>query len=230
MFPINDDIPTTRPTPVHYAFIAGCVLVFLWQTFGAAQPGRFVLDFGVMPAGLFDQLYGGPVSAAEPWITLFTSQFLHGGWMHLIGNMMFLYIFGNNVEEAFGSVWFTLFYLACGCVAALAQAAANTQSIVPIIGASGAISGVLGAYLVLFPRARVLTLFFVGIVTVFRVPAIWFLLGWLGFQTLNAAASFSTVGEGGGVAFLAHVGGFVAGAGAAFVFKLWLRKPAGPWG
>lgn len=229
MFPLQDDIPTRRPAPVHYAFMGLCVLIFLWQAFGAAQPNRFVLDFGVMPAGLFGNLYGGPVSLADPWMTLFTSQFLHGSWMHLIGNMLFLYIFGDNVEEAFGPVGFFVFYLACGCVAALAQAAANTQSIVPIIGASGAISGVLGAYLVLHPKARVLTLFFVGIITVYRVPAAWFLLGWLGFQAVSAVTSFSTVGEGGGVAFLAHVGGFVMGAAVAFFVKPHLRK-AGPWG
>lgn len=229
MFPLQDDIPTRRPAPVHYVIMGLCVLIFLWQSFGAAQPGRFVLDFGVMPAGLFDNLYGGPVSLADPWITLFTSQFLHGGWMHLIGNMLFLYIFGDNVEEAFGSIGFSVFYLACGCVAAVAQAAANTQSIVPIIGASGAISGVLGAYLVLHPKARVLTLFFIGIMTVYRVPAAWFLLGWLGFQAFSAVTSFSTVGEGGGVAFLAHVGGFVMGAAVAFLVKPHLRK-AGPWG
>lgn len=230
MFPLNDDIPTRRPTPVHYGIMAGCILVFLWQVFGAAQPDRFIYEFGIMPAALFGNLIGGLDTGPAPWVTVFTSQFLHGGWMHLIGNMMFLFIFGNNVEEAFGSAWFIVFYLGCGVAAALTQSIVDTQSTIPMIGASGAISGVLGAYIVLFPKARVLTLVFIGIVTVLRIPAAWFLGGWFAFQAFSAVVSISSVGQTGGTAFLAHVGGFVVGVGVALVLRPNIIRPRGPWG
>jgi membrane associated rhomboid family serine protease len=144
------------------------------------------------------------------WHTLFTSMFLHGGWLHLLGNMWFLWIFGNNVEDSMGRGRFVTFYLASGLLAAAAQMAAQPSSAIPMVGASGAISGVMGAYLVLYPKVRVHMLVFLGFfVTTFAVPAYFMLVYWMLLQVLGSAATAGV--EGGGVAYMAHLGGFVAG-------------------
>lgn len=215
MFPLRDDNPTRHRPYVTVGLIGVCILAFLWQN---AQPRyeEVVWHFGLIPA----QLLGtGPFipGAANPLITVFTSMFLHGGWMHLGGNMLFLWIFGNNIEDSSGHLKFLMFYLLCGIGAALAQVASAPTSEIPMIGASGAVSGVLGAYLLLFPRARVSTLVFLGIfVTIIRLRA-WLLLGvWFGGQALQAAL---TPPGSPGVAFVAHVGGFVAGMVLIGAFK-----------
>ncbi len=215
MFPLRDDNPTRHRPYVTVGLIGVCILAFLWQN---AQPHyeEIVWYFGLIPA----QLLGtGPFipGAANPLITVFTSMFLHGGWMHLGGNMLFLWIFGNNIEDSSGHLKFLVFYLLCGVGAALAQVASAPMSEIPMIGASGAVSGVLGAYLLLFPRARVSTLVFLGIfVTIIRLRA-WLLLGvWFGGQALQAAL---TPPGSPGVAFVAHVGGFVAGMVLIGAFK-----------
>ncbi len=215
MFPLRDDNPTRHRPYVTVGLIGVCVLAFLWQN---AQPHyeEIVWYFGLIPA----QLLGtGPFipGAANPLVTVFTSMFLHGGWMHLGGNMLFLWIFGNNIEDSSGHLKFLVFYLLCGVGAALAQVASAPMSEIPMIGASGAVSGVLGAYLLLFPRARVSTLVFLGIfVTIIRLRA-WVLLGvWFGGQALQAAL---TPPGSPGVAFVAHVGGFVAGMVLIGAFK-----------
>ena len=152
-----------------------------------------------------------------PTATLFTSMFLHGGFMHLAGNMLYLWIFGNNVEDSMGHVRFVIFYLLCGVAAALAQAWPNPDSTIPMIGASGAISGVLGAYLLLFPRARVLVLIPLGAFSrIVYVPAMFVLGFWFVLQLINTALS---EGGQGGVAFGAHIGGFVAGMVLIPLFK-----------
>ncbi len=215
MFPLRDDNPTRHRPYVTVGLIAVCVLAFLWQV---SQPHQdeIVWYFGLIPASL---LGAGPFipGAADPLLTVFTSMFLHGGWMHLGGNMLFLWIFGNNIEDSSGHVKFLVFYLLCGVGAALAQVASAPLSEIPMIGASGAVSGVLGAYLLLYPRARVSTLVFLGIfVTIIRLRA-WVLLGvWFGGQALQAAL---TPPGSPGVAFVAHVGGFIAGMVLIGAFK-----------
>ena len=210
MIPLHDDNPTEITPYVTIGIIVLCVLVFLWELSLGQQLERAVYALGVIPA----TLVGGKMLAPElamlpPWMTVFTSMFLHGGWMHLIGNMLYLWIFGNNVEDAMGHVRFVVFYLLCGIAAVMAQALPDPSSTVPMIGASGAISGVLGAYLLLYPHARVLVAipfgFFIHTV---RIPAGWVLVFWFVMQLISSAAAG---GQQGGVAFGAHIGGFIAG-------------------
>ncbi|MDP2409345.1 MAG: rhomboid family intramembrane serine protease [Pseudolabrys sp.] len=220
MFPLSDDNPRHRVPVVTLTIIGICISVFIWQVSVTGQTGdAAVLSLGMIPARLFGD-FGLPagVIAIPAWLTIFTSLFLHGGWLHLGGNMLFLWIFGDNVEDAMGRPRFIVFYLACGVAAALAQAAANPSATAPMIGASGAIAGVLGGYILLYPHANVRTLVFLGFfVTVLRIPAaivlgIWFLL-----QFLNALGPGTTEAE--GVAVWAHVGGFVAGLALVAFFK-----------
>jgi membrane associated rhomboid family serine protease len=207
MIPLRDDNPTRSTPVVNVALIALCVIVFLWQLSLGRAAQQAVYQLGFVPAVFF-----GRVDFDQPWVapelSIITSMFMHGGWMHLIGNMLYLWIFGDNVEDRVGHGRYVLFYLLCGCVAALAQGLADMSSTVPMVGASGAISGVLGAYIVLYPRANVLVALPLLIVFyTLRVPA-WIVLGmWFVGQLL---ASLSAA-QGGGVAFGAHVGGFVAG-------------------
>ena len=174
-------------------------------------------DFGIIPAQL---------SSGQGYGTLVSSMFLHGGILHLAGNMLFLWIFGDNLEDAMGHVGYLAFYLACGIGAGLAQVAAAPQSMVPVIGASGAIAGVMGGYLLLYPRARVdILVILIFIIRIVSVPA-WAMLGlWFGFQLIGGVASDST---GGGVAHWAHAGGFLLGL--IFCLPIWLRRGEGPAG
>lgn len=218
MIPLNDDNPT-RTTPfVSWSLLGACVAVFLWQlSLGPEGMRAAVYAYGVIP----DVLLGGsrlpPELAAVPApLTVVTSMFLHGGWLHLIGNMLYLWIFADNVEDGMGHGRFALFYLLCGIAAALAQALPAPDSQVPMIGASGAMSGVLGAYLLLHPRAHVLVLIPLGFLSqVVRLPAMLVLGLWFLLQLLSEAAA----GEGAGVAFRAHIGGFVAGMLLLPLFK-----------
>jgi membrane associated rhomboid family serine protease len=209
MIPLRDDNPIRARPVVTIAIIALCTVVFLWQLSlppRTAQASVYLLGF--IPALLF----GNATLDGPQWVptgvTIFTSMFLHGGLLHIAGNMLYLWIFGDNIEDRLGRGRFVVFYLTCGVVAALAQALGDPRSTVPMIGASGAISGVLGAYVVLYPRARVLVLLPLLIVfyTV-RVPAVVVLGLWFVGQLANSVAS----GAAGGVAFGAHVGGFIAG-------------------
>jgi membrane associated rhomboid family serine protease len=209
MIPLRDDNPIRGRPVVTIGIIALCTVVFLWQLWlppRSAQAAVYLL--GLIPA----LLLGNATLDGPQWVptgaTLFTSMFLHGSLLHIGGNMLYLWIFGDNIEDRLGRGRFIAFYLICGVVAALAQALGNPRSTVPMIGASGAISGVLGAYLVLYPRARVLVLLPLLIVfyTV-RVPAVIV----LGFWFVGQLVSSFTTGAAGGVAFGAHVGGFVAG-------------------
>jgi membrane associated rhomboid family serine protease len=188
----------------------------------------------VEPAGsriaLGPELYC-PVETSTAWTNIVSSMFMHGGWFHLIGNMWFLWIFGNNVEDAMGHVRFVIFYLLCGLAAAGLQIAFNPGSPVPMVGASGAIGGVMGAYIVLYPRVHVHMLIFLGFfITTFAVPAVVMLGYWIVIQLLGGFGSLGATG--GGVAFWAHVGGFVAGAVLVYVFrdrKLLDRHPYHGW-
>jgi membrane associated rhomboid family serine protease len=224
MIPLRDDNPIRGRPVVTIAIIALCTLVFLWQLSlspAAGQQAAYLLGF--VPAVLFGnaQLEGQWIPAGA---TIVTAMFLHGSVLHLLGNMLYLWIFGDNIEDRLGHGRFVLFYLLCGAVAALGQAVAAPQSTVPMIGASGAISGVLGAYLVLYPRARVLVLlpllFFFYTV---RVPALVVLGLWFAGQLLSSLVA--PPGSGGGVAFAAHVGGFVAGVVTVLLFMRKRRRP-----
>ena len=234
MIPLKDYNPTRRRPVVTVALIALCVLVFLWQISGGGHGfQRTVYGLGMIPAVLTGRArLAAGLEMVDPWATLLTSMFLHGGWMHLIGNMLYLWIFGNNVEDRFGHFGFLAFYLASGLAAAAAQILPDPASETPMVGASGAISGVLGAYLVFFPRARVLVLIPVGFMFVYTLPAAWLLGFWFLFQILSALATPATAG---GVAWWAHIGGFVFGVVVAILVRERTaaggrsRRP-GPWG
>ena len=219
MIPLRDDNPTSITPFVTYVFITVCVLVFLWQmSLGEKGFEAAVLALGVIPAALLGDARLPPeLYLVPPVATVFSSMFLHGGFMHLAGNMLYLWIFGNNVEDSMGHVRFVIFYLLCGVAAALAQAWPQPDSTIPMIGASGAISGVLGAYLLLFPRAHVLVLIPLGAFSrLVPLPAMFVLGFWFVLQLINSAL---TEGGQGGVAFGAHIGGFVAGMILIPVFK-----------
>jgi membrane associated rhomboid family serine protease len=218
MIPLQDDNPTELTPVVTIAFIALCVLVFFYQAGLPPRPGEaFVFQYGAIPALLFGDADLPPSLAVgiPAYATLLTSMFLHGGWMHLVGNMLYLWIFGNNVEDVMGHARFVVFYLTCGALAALSHAVTDPTSTIPMVGASGAISGVLGAYILLFPRAHVLV--FMPGIGMMRVTAAVVLGLWFVMQLLSGGMSIG--GPGGGVAFFAHIGGFVAGMVLIRFFK-----------
>lgn len=219
MIPIHDDAPTRKPPVVTMTFIAACVLVFLWQIGGGpAHQQNIIYALGVIPSVLLGNAYLDPQLVWVPaFATVFTSMFLHGGWMHLVGNMLFLWVFGNNVEEATGHARFIVFYLLCGVAAVFAQTLPNPDSTIPMVGASGAISGVLGAYLLLLPTARVLVVIPMGFYfPTVRLPAALVLGLWFVLQLVNSL--LADPGQG-GVAFGAHIGGFIAGMALIPLFK-----------
>ena len=232
MFPLKDDLPTRTTPIITVGLIVLNALVFVYQVFleagglgeGAGAAQAFVMEFGLIPC----RLTGACAQASDlpsPALTIFTSMFLHGGFFHIAGNMLYLWIFGNNVEDTLGHGRFMIFYLASGIAAAAAQTLVGPDSQVPMIGASGAISGVLGAYFVLFPHANVLTLVIFGFFwRVVRIPAIVVLGLWMLVQILNGLGSF---GAGGGVAWFAHIGGFLAGMGLLLLVRP--RPAARPW-
>lgn len=211
MIPLRDTIPSRTVPIVNYTLIIINGLVFFYQlTLGAGLP-YFVTRYGIVPARFFNpQLFGQDLFGAAV-LPLITFMFLHGGWFHFIGNMLYLWIFGDNVEDRIGHVRYLMFYLLCGLVSGLVQLFIYPSSHLPIVGASGAIAGVMGGYLLLYPFARVVTLFFFFFfVQIIEIPALFFLGFWFLFQFLSG--SLSLAGEGGGVAWWAHIGGFVWGA------------------
>jgi len=218
---------------VTLAIVIACVVVFAWELGLMVSGGQGALDdllarWGVIPSDL-TAAWGRGEYVSRPTATLVTSQFLHGGWLHLGGNMLYLWIFGNNVEDRFGRIRFLVFYLAAGILAALSQVAIDPTSPVPTIGASGAIAATLGAYLVLFPRARVTTLVFLGFFyQLIDVPAIVVLGFWFVLQLVEGLTSLGSVQSGGGVAFFAHIGGFVFGAVLARVAMSRSSRVGGP--
>ncbi len=230
MFPLYDENPTRSSPYMTYGLIGMNVLVFLHEfSLSDRQLEQFLHVYALIPRELTATFAGNPVYQQVPeWETLITSQFLHGGWWHLISNMVFLWIFGNNIEERLGRFKYLIFYLSCGVFAALCQWFVGMGSTVPSLGASGAIAGVLGAYVIRYPQVRVVSLVFLGFfITTIRVPA-FILIGLFivqnvisGFASLQAAANMSV--ETGGVAYWAHVGGFVLGVILAPLFGLFRR-------
>ena len=230
MFPIHDDNPTHRPPIVTVALIAACILIYFWQVSLGPQGGaQAVYSFGFIPALLFTDVALPPdLAVIPPSATLVSSMFLHGGFMHLAGNMLYLWVFGNNIEDVCGHGRFLAFYLACGVAAAFAQALPDPSSQIPMIGASGAISGVLGAYLLMYPHARVLVAIPFGFyLHMMRIPAGLVLVLWFGLQLLSNV--MAQPGQG-GVAFRAHIGGFIAGMILIPLFKQRRVRLRLPWG
>ena len=224
MIPLHDDNPTETAPIFTVGLIVACLAVFLWQLgLGEERALHALFSFGLVPAVLFGHLELQEALARVPAsATLFTSMFMHGGWGHLLGNLLYLWIFGNNIEDRFGHLRFLLFYLLCGVAAAFAQALPDPTSQVPMVGASGAISGVLGAYLLLFPQARVLVVIPIGLYPyTVRLPALVVLGFWFLLQLISQMAS--EPGQG-GVAFRAHIGGFVAGMALLPLFLLSRRR------
>jgi len=207
MFPIGDDDSARRTVPiVTYAFIVLNVLFFFVELSGG-EP--FIEHWSVVPRRL-------TANPGGDFITVFTSMFMHGGWLHLGGNMLYLWIFGDNVEDRFGHAKFAVFYLLCGIAATVAQVVVNASSNIPNLGASGAIAGVLGAYLILFPRGQVRVLMGRGVVP---MPALVVIGLWIVLQFVNGVGAITQSAETGGVAYMAHIGGFVAGLVLTFLFR-----------
>ena len=232
MFPIRDEHPASRLPLATTALVAVCALVFLWQSMvDAAVAARAAFALGMIPAVLLGRAeLATELVLVAPWVTLFTSMFLHGGLLHLLGNLLFLWVFGNNVEAAMGHGRFLVFYVACGIIAALAHAWSEPMSEVPLVGASGAVSGILGAYLLLFPRSRVLVVVpLVFLPWTLYLPAAAVLGFWFAAQVVAGTLAGE---DAGGIAWVAHVGGFAAGLSLVALFRrrgvpLWSR-PAHP--
>lgn len=217
MIPLHDDNPTQRTPIVTIIFIGICVAVFLYQVNLSQHAAElFALQYGAIPVIVFGQASLPEEAVSFPsTLTLVTSMFLHGSWMHLLGNMLYLWIFGNNIEDAMGHTKFVVFYILSGILAALSHAMTDPSSQIPMVGASGAISAVLGAYLLLFPRAHVLVL--LPAIGMTRVAAGIVLGIW--FVTQLISGGMNVGASGGGVAFFAHIGGFIAGMALIGFFK-----------
>jgi len=229
MIPLRDANPTRRPALVTLGIVIACCVAFGWelglQASGEAAFEAAITDWGVVPGRLTAAWGSGQFVSGES-VTLLTSQFLHAGWLHLIGNLLYLWIFGNNVEDRLGRAGFLIFYLTGGVLAGLAQVAIDPESPIPTIGASGAIAATLGAYLVFYPRAKVTSLVFLGFFyQLVRIPAAIVLGFWFVLQLLDGIGSLGMT-QGGGVAFFAHIGGFLFGALVAWLLTLLGR--AGP--
>ena len=222
MIPLADDNPTRSTPLVTYILIALCIVVFLWQLSLGPNVKSAIYALGVIPASLLQgALLPQELRWVSPEITVITSMFLHGGFMHLIGNMLYLWVFGDNIEDILGKPVFIFFYFLCGIVAALSQALPEPSSTIPMIGASGAISGVLGAYMVFFPKRSIRVAIPLGFfLQVLRLPAFVVLIFWFILQLINS----SIAGTDGGIAFGAHIGGFIAGVILAPVLAVFMRN------
>ena len=213
LIPFHDENPTKHFPLLTIALIAGNIMVFYWEFTYPGDTATLFTSYGLVPNNFIH-------SPVQTYPTVFSAMFLHGGLMHLASNMLFLWIFGNNIEDVLGKVRFVTFYLLTGLVAAMSHVFMDTGSNVPMVGASGAIAGILGGYLVLFPKAKVKTLLFFGLVTIIRIPAAFLLLFWLGIQIYS---NMSSGNVGGGVAWMAHIGGFIAGMVLILPFKASLK-------
>jgi membrane associated rhomboid family serine protease len=225
VIPLRDVNPTRRRALVTIGLIAICIAVYLLEVFVQATSGqdgfeRLIGDWGLVPARLTGQGGGDAIGGPPALLTIFSSMFLHADPLHIGGNMLYLWIFGNNVEDRLGRPLYLVFYLAGGVLAALAQVAIAPDSAVPVIGASGAIAAVLGAYLVLYPRARVQTLVYLGFFyQLIQIPAVVILGFWFILQVMSAVISFGDPAASGGVALFAHIGGFGGGVLVGLVVR-----------
>ncbi|MBI5632389.1 MAG: rhomboid family intramembrane serine protease [Nitrospirae bacterium] len=223
MFPYKDDNPTDTFPFVTIGLIGLNVIVFLLQLMADVDGKRIVYAYGAIPHNIATFESTQPI---HPILTLFTSMFMHGGVFHIFGNMLYLWIFGNNIEDRLGHIRFILFYLSCGIVAALSHILTASGSDVPMIGASGAVSGVLGAYLLLFPMARIHTIIFLGFfVQTVQIPALIVIGFWAIIQVVNGLIMQGMPGQG-GIAWFAHAGGFLAGL---ITIKLWQPRRFNTW-
>lgn len=226
MFPVRDNVPSRTAPVAMWAIIALNVVVFLLQLrLSEEQLLRFVYLFGIVPRRYthpeWAQWVGFPADEYWPFLTM---MFLHGGWFHIISNLWTLWIFGDNVEDRMGPARFLIFYLTCGVISGIAHTASNPTSVTPAIGASGAIAGVLGAYFLLYPRARIICLVPVLFFPVFiEIPAFFFFLLWFWSQFFSGTLALLSPQEGGGIAWWAHIGGFLAGIALHRVFLI--RQP-----
>jgi len=224
VIPLRDANPTRRTPYITLTLIGASIMAFAWELGVLARAGEdglhsLFLDHGVVPADLSAALSGGQV-VSGPTVAILTSLFLHGDWIHLAGNLLYLWIFGNNIEDRLGPLAFLGFYLLGGVAAALAQVAIDPASRAPLIGASGAIAATLGAYLVLYPRARILSLVLLGFFyQLIEIPALLVLGFWFVLQLFDGVASLGAPTAGGAIAFFAHIGGFVAGALVALAVR-----------
>jgi membrane associated rhomboid family serine protease len=219
LIPLKDDNPTYSKPVITYSLLGICVLVFILQISSTSyQSGKLFYSYGLIPAVLTGhKQLPAEIAMIAPELTLITSMFMHGGFMHLIGNMLYLWIFADNIEDELGPVKFICFYLLSGIAAALTQVFLNTESTIPMIGASGAIGGVLGAYIVNHPKAKVIVLIPLGFFSqIVKIPALYVLGFWFILQFINSSLSSS---EGGGVAYGAHIGGFIFGVVAILFFN-----------
>ncbi len=238
MLPLSDPDLVTRKRPyVNVGLIIACVLVFIYElSLNATATEYFFYQYGFIPAAVAqgirsvkDKLSDGSIITIPlilpAWLTIFTSIFLHGGWLHVAGNMLYLWVFGDNVEDRFGHLWYLIFYLATGVIASLTQIFAAPSSTVPNIGASGAIAGALGAYFVLFPYSRVRTLVVIFIFPLFlRIPSVILLGFWFFLQFISGVGSIGPSAQAEGIAYWAHVGGFVSGVAVALIYRLMTRN------
>lgn len=236
MIPLKDDNPTYRTPVITYSIIAICVFVFILELSSSSyENGKLFYSYGLIPAVLTGNAnLPDELSALPTELTLITSMFMHGGFMHLIGNMLYMWIFADNIEDEIGSFKFLIFYILAGIAAALTQVLLNTSSTIPMVGASGAIGGVLGAYIINHPRAKVLVFIPLGFLSqIVKIPALFVLGFWFVLQFINSSLSSS---DGGGVAYGAHIGGFIFGAIAILFFNKANKtrttsnnRPKNPW-
>jgi len=220
MIPLKDDNPTSSKPIITYCLIIICIFVFLIELASPSyRTGEFFYSYGLIPSVLLGKLKLAPSMYVIPaYLTIITSMFVHGGFMHLIGNMLYMWIFADNIEDSLGKVKFLIFYILCGIGAAMAQVFTDTNSQIPMVGASGAIGGVLGAYLVNYPKAKILVLIPFGFFSqIIKIKALYVLFFWFILQFINSALTNS---NGGGVAYAAHIGGFISGV----ILILFLNK------
>ena len=220
MIPLKDDNPTSSKPIITYCLIIICIFVFLIELASPSyRTGEFFYSYGLIPSVLLGKLKLAPSMYVIPaYLTIITSMFVHGGFMHLIGNMLYMWIFADNIEDSLGKVKFLIFYILCGIGAAMAQVFTDTNSQIPMVGASGAIGGVLGAYLVNYPKAKILVLIPFGFFSqIIKIKALYVLFFWFILQFVNSALTNS---NGGGVAYAAHIGGFISGV----ILILFLNK------
>jgi membrane associated rhomboid family serine protease len=224
MFPLWDDLPTKKFPLITVEIIVLNTIVYLYEASLGEKFTQFIYAMGLIPFEITHHIDLLPTSPSIIYLTIFTSMFMHGSIIHLLGNMLFLWIFGNNVEEYLGRVNFIIFYLVCGLSAAFTQIFFNPNSTMPMVGASGAIAGVLGAYLLLYPRARVTTVIIFGFfIRLIKIPAVVVLSFWIIYQFLYGISSLAVKTGEGGVAWFAHIGGFIGGIILIKLFKLFIE-------